>query len=505
MFYFINEYLLPKNSSVEHSAMDRVKLFNHYQTPAKIVTKMYDRLLHQTLATFNLPDEQVLNMFDYFQQATTVLTQVYHVEELQLPVEYAVEVGANFSRIFNGDELVGNVGFIPGTIGRVFYQEFLDNQGNRMATDLWDWRGFKSCTQYFGQNGKLTMERYYTPAGKIAIEQYFVPDTEGNPLASRLILKDYQDQGDRFFQNTTALFNFFIAELSHRDTETTTFINDRPGTGIQPLLQLNDDSKKYVMVPIYHAKTLNDPLHAPLDGFLEPALDNAPHFDGFITSTNQQAQHLQTRFSQAKVTQLPVVATTALNQSQLVPMSQRAKQLLYVGRLAPDRQIDHLIRVVALVKQQIPTIQFDLYGYGDTAYCETLTALIDELDLTTNVHLMGYQPDLAQRYTSYQLLLNAALANGGPMAMPEAMAQGLPVISYRFNYGPHDFINDGQDGYIVEPGDQLAMSTHITDLLTDEKQLAKFSAAAFNKLHTDQTYLKVWHQWQQVLGLKNGG
>nr|WP_260352726.1 hypothetical protein [Lactiplantibacillus paraplantarum] len=141
MFYFINEYILGKNSSVEHAAIKRVKLFNHHKAPAQIVTKMYDRLLHQTMGTFKLVDQQVLNMFDYFQQTTTVPAKVLHTEDLQLPDEYAVEVGANFSKVFNGDDLVSNVGFIPGTIGQVFYQEFFDNQGNLSATDLWDWRG----------------------------------------------------------------------------------------------------------------------------------------------------------------------------------------------------------------------------------------------------------------------------------------------------------------------------------------------------------------------------
>ncbi|PWS20954.1 poly(glycerol-phosphate) alpha-glucosyltransferase, partial [Enterococcus faecium] len=75
------------------------------------------------------------------------------------------------------------------------------NQGNLSSTDLWDWRGFKSSTQYFGQNGKLVLERFYNLQGETVIEQYYVPDTNGNPLASRLILKNYRDQAERFFQD----------------------------------------------------------------------------------------------------------------------------------------------------------------------------------------------------------------------------------------------------------------------------------------------------------------
>jgi len=267
------------------------------------------------------------------------------------------------------------------------------------------------------------------------------------------------------------------------------------------LLALTDDAHKYITVPIYHAKDLNDPVHAQLDGFLVPAFDNVAHFDGFVTSTESQAQHLRTRFPDAKVTVIPAVTTKTKSQSKLRPITERPKHLLVVGRLSADRQIDHIIRTVALVKQQVPNVQCDFYGYGADDYVKEMQDLVKELNLGENVHFLDYHPDLEDRYDDYQLLINTDLVDGGPMAMPEAMSHGIPVISYRFNYGPRDFINDGQDGYIVDPGNQLGLRDHICELLTDDKQLTAFSEAAYDKLHTEQTELKVWHRWQQLLGL----
>ncbi|WP_318766030.1 accessory Sec system glycosyltransferase Asp1 [Lactiplantibacillus carotarum] len=501
MIYFINEYLLGKNSSVEHAAIARVKLFNKFHTPAQIITKSYDRLLNRTLATFNLEAPQVLNMFDYFQQTTAVATREIHTEDLQLPVEDAVTVGANFSSVYNGDDLVSRVGFIPGTVGRVYYQEFLDNQGNLMSTDLWDWRGFKSSTQYFGQNGKLILQRYYDVHGQTVLEAYYVADVQGNPLLTRVILKNYAGRQERFFQNHDDLFDYFVAELSRIDPDQTTFISDRPGTGVEPLLRLNDDAQKFINVPIYHTKDINEPLHGELDGFLKPAFDKLSHFDGFLTATNAQAQHLRQRFTTAHVIQMPNVTVEPRSQAPLLPITQRPQALLYVGRLAPDRQLDQLIRVVALVKHEIPDIQCDLYGYGDEAYVQTLRQLIVSLHLETQVRLQDYQPNLAQRYDDYQILLNTAIANGGPMAMQEAQGHGLPVISYQFNYGPSDFINDGQDGYVVKPGDQVTMCERILSLLRVPEQLTAFSEAAYEKMRVRQTETKVWHRWQKELNL----
>ncbi|MFC6261541.1 glycosyltransferase [Levilactobacillus fujinensis] len=503
MYYFINEYLLQKNSSVEHTAMNRVKLFTHYKTPAKIVTKIYDRLLHQTIGKFGVADNQVMNMFDYFQGLTNLGTPRFiTTDKLNLPIEYEVNVGANFSGVFDGDRLIANVGFIPATIGRVFYQEFFDQLGNRVGTDLWDWRGFRSATQYFGQNGQLISQRYYRADGQTAIEEYFTQDTEGKSLPSRMILKDYQGEGDRFFQNSDDLFTFFLNELSKQDSEQTTFIVDRPGTGVTPLLALNDNSRKYVYVPINHTVSPNDPIHADLDGFLAPAFEHFSHFDGFITGTPQQATNLRTRFPKAPIFSIPAVTTLPTSKEETVEMAPSKRlphSVIYVGRIAKDKQIEQQLRMFALVKDRVPDATFTLFGYGSAKYVEEMQKLTEELKLTSSVTFKDYVPDLADQYDHYQVMTNMSLADGGPLAMLEAMIHGIPAVSYRFNYGPTDFIADGKDGYLIAPGQALTMADKVVDLLLDDQKLAMFSHAAYVKAHDQWTRRKVWNRWQKEL------
>ncbi|QCZ48605.1 Glycosyltransferase [Levilactobacillus brevis] len=503
MFYFINEYILQKNSSVEHTAINRVKLFTHYKQPAKIVTKIYDRLLHRTITDFSLTDEQVINMFDYFQEATDLKQSVFlKADDIHLPIDYEISVGANYSQVSNGDTLVENVGFIPGTIGRVFYQEFFDSQGNRIETDLWDWRGFKSATQYFGQNGKLIMQRYYTPTGKNVLEEYYAPDTQSNPLLSRVILKNYHGEGDRFFQNSDDLFVFFLKELSKQAEGTTTFISDRPGTGVKPLLALDDASRKYVYIPINHAVNPNDPVHADLDGFLQPAFEHFKHFDGFITATVQQAEHLSVRYPTANIFAMPTATTLPLSKEtddQVTPNQRKRHSLLYVGRIAQDKRIDQLLRMFSLVKDRVPAATFTLFGYGDPKYLEDMQKLITELNLEHNVTLNDYTPGIESEYDHYQVLVNMAFADGGPVAMAEAMMHGLPVVSYRFNYGPAEYIDEGVNGYLIDSGQSLAMAEKIVDLFNDDKLLADFSKAAYTSAHTRWTRRKVWNRWQRNL------
>ncbi|MGX6429818.1 glycosyltransferase [Levilactobacillus yonginensis] len=503
MYYFVNEYILQKNSSVEHTAMKRVKLFNHYKASAKIVTKIYDRLLHQTVSNFGIADNEVINMFDYFQGASDLGEPKFlTTDDMSIPIEYEINVGANFSSIFNGDRLVENVGFIPGTIGRVFYQEFFDQQGNRIGTDLWDWRGFKSATQYFGQNGSLILQRYYNLDGQTVIEEYYAQDTEGKPLPSRIILKNYHGEINRFFQNIDDLFVYFLNELSNQDTDETTFIVDRPGTGVKPLLSLNDASRKYVYIPINHAVNPNDPIHADLDGFLQPAFDHFNHFDGFITGTSQQANNLMKRFPKANTFAIPAVTTLPLSKEdndKVLMSSRKQHSLIYVGRIAQDKQIDQQLRMFALVKDRVPDATFTLFGYGDPKYVENMQSLTAELKLTGSVSFKDYVPNLDSFYNQYQVMTNMSMADGGPLAMMEAMMHGIPSVSYKFNYGPIDYIEDSRNGYLIEPGQTLAMAERIVTLFTDKQLLQTVSEAAYTDSHTRWTRRKVWNRWQKEI------
>lgn len=505
MIFFLDEYLLQKNSSVEHAAMKRLALFKRFKQPAVILTRDFDRLSVRTLKKMNIASTDVLNMFDYFQHIPSDMPEKSVLnDEMNLPTLDEVSVDANQSQVTDGDRLRRQVGYIPETYGRVFYQNYLDDQGNEVERDLWDARGFRSATQYFGRDGLLTFERYYDLHGKSVIEIYYLGNKADNMRPSRVVLKGEGILKDREFDDLDGLFTYFLDELADADPGETIFISDRPGVGVLPLKNMQQPAKKFIYIPINHVMNNGNPQTDPLDGFLKPAFADPTKTDGFIVQTPSQRDAIAKRFPTAKVTAIPAVTVDPNelpHDASKATTSPDNKKLMYVGRIAEERQLDQMIRALDLVNNKVAGVELDLYGYGDPDYQKKLENLAKDLKVDKQVHFKDYVTDLDERYGQYTMLLNTAAADGGPLSLLEAQAHGLPVISYRFHYGPSDEIANKEDGYLVAKNDLAIMANLIVDLLQQPEKRAEFGKKALENVSQRLDEAKVYKQWQQVLGL----
>ena len=471
MIYFLDEYLLAKNSSVEHAALKRLALFKQFKQPVKILTRDYDRLSVQTLRELGVAQTDVRNMFDYFQHVPADRPEkAVHNDEINLPTMDEVSVDANQSQVTNGDRLRRQVGYIPGTVGHVYYQNFLDDQGNLVECDLWDARGFKSATQYFGQDGLLAFERYYDLRGIPVLDIYYA----GQIQISRIVLKGQTLKEDHEFDTLGELFSYFLDQLAA--------------------------AKKFVYIPINHVLTPDKPRQGELDGFIQPVLQHPQKVDGLIVQTPQQQHDLHDRFPKVRVAAIPAVtfdpALTARSAAAAA-----SKKILFVGRLSPDKQLDQLLRAVALASRQVSGVTLDLFGYGDEQYQTAMRQLADRLEIGSQVAFKGYQSSLADQYPQYALLVNTNLTDGGPLALVEAQTHGLPVVSYRFSYGPSACVIDQETGYLIKQGRVNDLAEAIVRLLKRPEQSQQFGDHARALAQKQLAPEKVYARWQAFLGL----
>ena len=103
-----------------------------------------------------------------------------------------------------------------------------------------------------------------------------------------------------------------------------------------------------------------------------------------------------------------------------------------VGRLTKQKNVDSIIRGVALIKKELPNVQLKVVGTGSEY--ESLKDLVKELDLGNNVEFLGFLPkhsDVIKTLKASHLYVSASELEGFGITVLEAMASKLPCLLSR--------------------------------------------------------------------------
>ncbi len=117
---------------------------------------------------------------------------------------------------------------------------------------------------------------------------------------------------------------------------------------------------------------------------------------------------------------------------QRLGIAQDRPVLLFVGRVAHEKNIDFLLKVVDLVRKEIADVLFVIAGDGPAR--ESLMREVTALGLDANVMFVGYldrHTELNSCYCGADIFIFASRTETQGLVLLEAMAQGVPVVSPR--------------------------------------------------------------------------
>lgn len=142
--------------------------------------------------------------------------------------------------------------------------------------------------------------------------------------------------------------------------------------------------------------------------------------------------------------------------------------IIYAGRLAPEKNIDVVLRAVAEAKTVIPNISFALAGHG--AAETELKKLTQTLGLEKIVTFTGTlnAATLAKLYRAGNVFAIASTSETQSMVLMQAMASGIPVVGVNARALP-EYIRP-ENGYIVAPGDFKHMAKNFITLAQDRSK-----------------------------------
>lgn len=158
------------------------------------------------------------------------------------------------------------------------------------------------------------------------------------------------------------------------------------------------------------------------------------------------------------------------------PSSLQNKTAIAVGRLVYQKNFESLIRAWAFVQQQHDDWCLEIWGDGELR--RDLQEQINRNHLEKTVFLKGYTDNLFSKYADASFLVCSSLFEGLPLMMIEAMSCGLPNVSYACPCGPRDIIREGENGYLVQTGDEMMLAERICRLIEDHNLRQKMGASA---------------------------
>lgn len=152
------------------------------------------------------------------------------------------------------------------------------------------------------------------------------------------------------------------------------------------------------------------------------------------------------------------------------------KRIVGVGRLAAEKGFDRLITAFSRLSEI--HADWSLTIWGDGGKRSDLEQLIRDLKLEGRVHLPGATRSIHQKLMEADLFVLSSHYEGFPNALCEAMACGLPAISFDCPSGPRGIIRNGVDGVLVPPGDINALARAMHLLMTDDALRMRLSEKA---------------------------
>ena len=194
-----------------------------------------------------------------------------------------------------------------------------------------------------------------------------------------------------------------------------------------------------------------------------------------LTISRSTADDLRRLGIRAPVTILPIglEPITVPTVGKAVPAT-----FLYVGRMAPSKRVDDIIRAFALYRERGGEGRLWLVGEGSGEYLASLRALAESVGLAAHVDFLGRLPadEKHDRMARATVLLMASVREGWGLSVAEANACGTPAVVYDVP-GLRDAVRDGETGLVVAATPR-AMADGMARLTDDTALHARLAAEA---------------------------
>jgi glycosyltransferase involved in cell wall biosynthesis len=155
-------------------------------------------------------------------------------------------------------------------------------------------------------------------------------------------------------------------------------------------------------------------------------------------------------------------------------------RVFFAGGVSPRKNPLGLVRAFGAVVSRGVRASLHIAGEGnDPQYARHLRDTIIRLGISDQTALLGRigQTDILRELSEASVFVLPSLQENAPMAIAEAMAMGVPVISSN-RCGMPDMVRDGETGFLVDPEHCESLSDRLAQVLTDDSRRTQMGQAA---------------------------
>lgn len=170
------------------------------------------------------------------------------------------------------------------------------------------------------------------------------------------------------------------------------------------------------------------------------------------------------------------------------------KTVICVGKIAYQKGQDLLVKAWDIVHRRFPDWKLQLYGK------ENLN-ILDTHHLPEGVDFFPPEKNIQEKYLDSAIYVMASRYEGFGMVLTEAMACGVPCVSFNCDYGPSDIITDGVDGFLAEKENVRDLADKLMALMQDDakrKEMGSKARASVSRYLPDTIAAEWDHLFREI-------
>lgn len=172
------------------------------------------------------------------------------------------------------------------------------------------------------------------------------------------------------------------------------------------------------------------------------------------------------------------------------------KTVLNIGRLTEDKRQKLLLKIWSKIIIKNPDWKLKIIGHGELK--NDLEETIKILKIENSAEIIEPIKNIENVYLNSSIFAFTSKYEGFGMVLAEAMAYGIPCVSFNVPSGPRDIIEDNIDGFLIEDNNMEDYTSKLEFMMTSNEKREKMGKNAKQNI---QKFLdvKIEKKWNKLL------